>query len=340
MNAQRGPALPLWSVCVAVSITARVFAEPLPSFGQLVRAGVASELRWSEVSRASVTREAVWIAEADGVLRSAPLPLRSLRSYELRATMRAGPGTRAQLALGYSAATGEPRTWRPVWHTPLASRPDWVPVSPRLQTYTQSFVLPDGAREPRLELTVGPARTPQLRAYLLWELTKLELREGGVVPCCHALGPNRMIDGDMDSPGAAQLPQGWSDWMAQGASAAQLVSADDRQFVRVAAGKTATLGASHSVPVTRGAAYRISFWVRGQGHIDAMAHPQNGARPTPLRVGTPQPAAFEIDTPAWQERSMVWFAEARDVETARVLFGIAARGDLDVDDVEFRAYLR
>lgn len=328
--------------CAACSSPTR--ADALPSFGRVEHGASVQPIDWEASTSAQITFDALRLVRPRAFARSAELPLSPLQLYEISATMQRGPGTSPRFTATYEDALGAQQVWFPTWQFLHATRAGWLPLSPRPQTYVQGFILPLGATKPRLQLQIdAPPANSRLASYSRWELTQLRIVALQAVRCCQRLGNDRLIWGDMESPGAADgLPAGWEQWGVQPDNRVERIalSAEParRHVLRVKAGTNVLLAAKHSIPVTRGSAWRISAVLRGSGQVGLVAHSLSDDTPQPLRVSNSFGPMLGVRATTWTQLGSVWFAEAANVATAQVFVGINASTTMEIDSIEFRPY--
>jgi hypothetical protein len=257
--------------------------------------------------------------------------------------MRRGPGAAPRFTLVYTDAQGARREWSPAWQFPHASRPNWIPLSPHRETYTQGLVLPRGATHPHFELRVDVASAaPQLAAYGDWQLFELRVEPLGPVACCGQPGRNLLSLGDLEGLEARDgLPVGVAQWDAQPGNRVELIELrnepERKHVLRAKPNTTALVAIVPLVAVARGGAYRVGVCARGRGKIDLYVHALSDDRPVPLRVGNAGSTVFELQPGRWQRLSSVWFAEATHIVSAQVVITImAADSAVEIDAIAFQ----
>lgn len=313
----------LLSAALAIAHCAR--AESGPTFGSLERASGTTAVTWEWEAAPDVAIDrSLRISPPATRIRSAVLPLRPLTVYEVSTELWRGPGTRAALTVVYKDHHGQPQTWSPVWQSPEGARPDWVPFSPRLQTYVQSFVLPDGATDARVELSAEPATLGWLRGYGAFELTRLHLREREHVPCCRELGRDVLSVSSPEPVWALSGPATWRE-----------------QMLHVEPAASAGLMALKLVPVRRGSAWRLGLRVRGSGRVAVLVHALRGTDSSGLRVALGRTVEQTVDAADWTQLQVVWIADALGIESAQLVLGFQAGSRaLEVEAIELRPYLK
>lgn len=343
--------------CVVIAITqlvswsppSHVNADSTAMFGSVQSEQQQVPLTWEPADGAEISVDSLRIDKPGVTVRSRVLALRPLHLYDVTATIRRGPGANAQVSIVYLDARGQQHTWSPVWQLPGTTRPNWVPLSPRLQRYTQGFVLPAGARDAHVSLAVGattatPVTTQaNLAALTQLELTALVFTDRQVVPCCHALGRNALSDGELEGASQSPAPTGWSVLQRQGSAALVTLEHDAvrKQVLRVQAGSTLILISEFPVAVARGTAWQLSLWARGQGQVGLWAHSLDGDRFVPVRVAALDTPQQSVDASRWTALQTVWFAEPPGIQSAQVvLYLAAAQHDLEIDTVELKPYWR
>jgi hypothetical protein len=251
--------------------------------------------------------------------------------------MARGPGSTPRFAITYLDAHGKPSEWTPAWQHKNAPHANWLPLSPHTQRYVQAFVLPQGASQPRLVLSLDRSHEDTLARYDHWTLSELRIEAAGPVTCCSRFGDNLLWNGDFEES-SEPLKQ----WSPAG-NQPELIQLEDVAFkhvLRVRPGTSAQLFSRYSAPVVCGRAYRLSLKVRGQGRVELDAHSLTRDIPVPLRVGnhTSDAGHFDVHTHAWQEVSTVWFAEAPNVALANVVVTITAQTAMEIDAIELRPF--
>jgi len=323
-------------------------AEPVIQFGAIrSQAGAVTPIRWLPAERVTMADSRLLFSVGGTSVRSEPLPLQPLCLYQIGITSRRGPGTRNRFAIVYQDGAGQTHRRQPNWQYPDASRPNWVPLAPVLSDYVSGLILPADTKRVWLELAMEPPDKPELAPYSGWELTRLEFTAGPAVLFGEHLGPNRLAIGDMEIGTAGGQPAGWTDW-SQAGNRIQVIEATGgdqsahagRRFLRITPGPGFLLGAT-GVAVRPGTAWRISVWARGKGQLQILTHPLDSIDPNnALRVGDPQAATFPVDATEWTRFEQVWFAESPRVQIGLLVLGVTAAENLELDNVEFRPYIK
>jgi|GEM_PF-4372315 len=325
----------LWS-CTAPHAAADSGATAA-QFGSVQNASTTTAIHWQDASQVQLTTQTLRFTRPGATLRSEPLPLTPLQRYRISTTMARGPGSTPRFAITYLDAQGKTNEWTPAWQHNNAPHANWLPLSPHTQRYVQGFVLPQGASQPRLAMRLDASQEKALARYDHWTLSNLRLEAAGPITCCNRVGDNLLWNGDFEE--SSEPLKHWS----QAGATPELIHLDDDAFkhvLRIRPGTSVQLFSRYNAPVISGRAYRLSLKVRGQGQVELDAHSLTRDKPVPLRVGnhTSDAGHFEAHTPAWQELSTVWFAEAPNVTLAEVVVAIAAHSELEIDAIELRPF--
>jgi len=331
--------LALLAVLALLGSTGR--PEELLAFGTLVdSAGTPVPIRWVRADGMSPEDGSLRLsaeAEKKAAFRTAPLALEVLTLYAVSVTTRRGPGTKAHFTLRYKDKDEVDRRRGLALQLRDTSRAGHLGLAPCRQTYVQNVCLPPGAIECFLEVSVEGHEEAGLDYFDLFDLT---IHEGKAVPFSEKRGENVLSAGAMGIPGPEGVPVGWGTW-GYPHPPMQLSGDNPKQgdtCLHISPGVRFYLPSAIAVPVAVGRAYELSFWARGKGNLQSLAHPlaRSPWYPIPLRVGDPQSKDVKVDSAEWTRFSQVWFAESPTVKTAEVLLVIAPEEDLYLDDVQFR----
>ncbi len=313
---------------------------PLIRGSYLAADGQVTPLVWTtQRLLATATEEALRLEVEPGITgtaETAPLPLAPLRLYTLNLTCRRGPGTRLDVVVAWREADGRPEQRLMVWQLPDCFRVNYWPLSARRTTYAQRVCLPPGATQPTVQVSL--TGHPEAD-YNYFDLYALEITTGAEVPFGERLGPNLCPGGDMEQVNAAGMAQGWGFWGAD--PGAQAVEKDaqgraahgGRRYLSFPAGTNCLL-VDGVIPVEAGRAYRVSYWARGKGSINAGVQSLEATQGQ--RVADAQRYPVLVDTEEWQQFSYTWFAESLWLDAANLFLGIGTQTELDLDDVTFQ----
>ena len=332
------------AICACVT-TARA-AEPSFTLGTIATGdGTVHPIAWQAAAGVSMADGVVRFTAPGAKAKTAALPLRPLRLYDMAVTMRRGPGTRLGFVTVFEDGQGTRGRRGAVWQCAEASRANWFPLSPYRQRYVQGLVLPPGTKRVWLELKMDGPVSPELAPYTGWDLFDVQFVERQAVPFGPSPGANHLPEGSMEAARTqGRVPVGWAVW-GQGADRLKVVvsgaadrAPDGRHFLRLRPGGPCVLLAAQGLPVKRGTAWRMSLWTRGKGSLSMMAHLLDGRKPLPYRVGDAQAMNVTVDGDAWKRFDALWFAESPHVKSAQVVLALCATQDLDVDHVQFQPY--
>jgi hypothetical protein len=324
-------------LCTAPDVAADSGTLPPAQFGIVQNASTSNAILWQDPSQVELTPQTLRFTRPGATLRSEQLPLKPLQRYRISATMARGPGSTPRFAITYRDAGGKPSEWTPAWQHKNAPHANWLPLSPHTQRYVQTFVLPQGASQPRLVLRLDASHEKVLARYDHWTLNDLRFESAGPVTCCKRLGDNLLWNGDFEQ--SSEPLKQWS----QAGTQLELIHLEDVAFkrvLRVRPGTSAQLFSRYNAPVVSGRAYRLSLKARGQGRVELDVHSLTRDTPVPLRVGnhTSDAGQFDVHTSAWQEVSTVWFAEAPNVTLANVVIAVTAQAEMELDAIELRPF--
>ena len=314
--------------------------EPLP-FGTLVdSAGTSVSVHWQSADGMSFEDGRLQTSAEAGtkaLFRTGSLFLKPLTMYSVSVTTRRGPGTKAHFTLRFKDEGGADQRRGLALQLSDTPRASHLALTPYRQTYIQNVCLPDGAKECFLEVSVEGHRDAGLDYLDLFDLT---IREVEAIPFSEKRGGNLLSAGAMEIPGPEGVPVGWGTWGYEHPplKLSGDVSKQGDTCLHISAGVRFYLPSAVAVPVEVGRAYELSFWARGKGNIQFLAHALASSPwyPIPLRVGDPQSSNAKVDSVEWTRFTQVWFAESPHVETAEVVFVIAPEEDVCLDEVQFR----
>ncbi|MHB9026332.1 MAG: carbohydrate binding domain-containing protein [Armatimonadota bacterium] len=276
--------------------------------------------------------------KAKGTLE-AQLPVQPQQLYHLSFTCRRGPGTTLGVAVSFLDAEKKPDFRGMVFQLPDAPRPNWWPLSPFRQEYVQQFILPPGAHNVLLQVTL--TGHPEA-GYNYLELYGVKVSHRAPVPFGGSLGPNLLVVGDLEAKTPTGTPLGWGTWVGT-PEKMDILQKDDagnsphggNGFLRVSPGKYFILVAPN-IPIEIGRAYRVTLWMRGKAEVGFGVQSLADTRPIQQRVGDAQQKGFRIDATNWTPYVYTWYAEALYTVDGQLFMGIHPQSEFHLDDITFQ----